>query len=170
MHLPVAIATFFRQFVPRLRFTQQFADGALTQPKNVLGEQSLTDVVYREQFSDPPRYVERVQILGGVFVHVVSQHLLEPGLHRVALRYKGLAESTGHTGCTVFVTESERMRSIVETKRTLEGVQHAQTTDVVVGQMVAVVIIVTGLLVRGTLWRWYSRYGGYHATTVDGGG
>lgn len=37
-----------------------------------------------EEFTDPSGYVEGVEVLGGVFVHVVAEHFLEFGFHGVA--------------------------------------------------------------------------------------
>lgn len=99
--------------------------------------------MYRQQFAHPPRYVKSIEILRGVLVHIVTQHLLEPRLHRIALWNEGFAQPTGHTGGAKLVAESERICSIVESKRTFKCVQNAQTADVIVRQMMAIVIIVT---------------------------
>lgn len=48
VHLPVAIAPLLGQLVPRLGLAEQLAHRALTQPEHVLGEQPLTDIVYRQ--------------------------------------------------------------------------------------------------------------------------
>lgn len=143
MHLPITVAALLGQLIPRFRFAKQFANRALTQPENVLGEQSLTDVVYRQQLAHPPGYVKSVEVLRGVFVHIMTQHLLQSRLHRIALRYQGFAQSTGHTGGAELVAESEGIRPIVEPKRTLQRVENAQTADVIVRQMMAIVIVMT---------------------------
>ena len=59
------------------------------QPQHVLGEQPLPDVVDAEQLPHPPRVPERVERLARGLLHVVSQHLLQPRLHRVRLRDPG---------------------------------------------------------------------------------
>lgn len=143
MHLPITVAALLGQLVPRLRFAEQLANRALAQPENVLGEQSLTDIVYRQQLAHPPGYVKSVEILRGVLVHIVTQHLLQSRLHRIALRDQGLAQPAGHTGGAELVAESEGIRPIVEPKRTLERVEDAQAADVIVRQVMAVVIVVT---------------------------
>lgn len=81
--------------------------------------------MYRQQLAHPPRYVKSIEILRGVLVHIVAQHLLEPRLHGIALWNEGFAQPTGHTGGAKLVAESERICSIVEPKRTLERFEDA---------------------------------------------
>jgi hypothetical protein len=142
VHLPIAIAALLGQLVPRLGLAEQLAHRALTKTEHVLGEQPLTDIVYRQQLAHLPGYQQRVEILRGAPVHVVAQHLLQPRLHGVALRDEGFAQPTGHPGGAELVAESERVRAIVEAKGTLERVEDAQAADIVVRQMVAVVVVV----------------------------
>lgn len=93
MHLAVGVAALLRQLVPGLGLGQQLGHRALRQPQNVLGEQSLSDVVHGQQLADPPADVQRVQVGVRVFVDVVAQHLLQPRLHGVALGDEGVAEA-----------------------------------------------------------------------------
>jgi hypothetical protein len=174
MHFSIAVATLLRQLVPGLRLTQQFAHRALTQAQHVLGEQSLPDVMYREEFAHPPRDVQRIEVLRGVLVHIVAQHLLQPGLHGVAFGYEGLPESAGHSGRPELVAKSERMRALVEAKGTLETVEDAEAADVIVRQVVAVVVVVVagGLFGRalGRRGRRGRRDGPVHRGRVHDGG
>ena len=83
VHLPVGVPPLLRELVPGLGFAQQLADGPLGQPQHVLGEQSLADVVDRQELPHPPGVAQRVERLPGGLLHVVPEHLLQPRLHRV---------------------------------------------------------------------------------------
>lgn len=154
MHLPVTVPPLLRQLVPRLRLRQQLGDGALRQAQYVLGEQPLPNVVDREQLADASRDVQRVQILRGVLVHVVAQHLLQFRLHWIALRYETLAQSAHHrAGCHAEILgEPERRAVLFEPVRTLQVVASQEIADrtntrahgnVVVADMVVVVVLRT---------------------------
>uniref|UniRef100_A0A182QAU8 Uncharacterized protein n=1 Tax=Anopheles farauti TaxID=69004 RepID=A0A182QAU8_9DIPT len=82
--------------VAPLTTTTTLRHRALRQPEHVLGEQPLADVVHGQQFPHAPRNVQRVEVLVGVLVHVVAQHLLQLRLHRVALRDERIAEPADH--------------------------------------------------------------------------
>lgn len=93
VHLPVRISSFLRELIPRLRFRKQLRHGPLGQAEHVFRKQPLTDIVHGQQLTDSPTYVQRVKVAIGVFVHVVSEHFLEAGFHRVAFRDEGVAEA-----------------------------------------------------------------------------
>ena len=92
VHLPVGVPALLCEFVPGLGFAQQLTDRALGQPQHVLGEQSLADIVDRQQLPHPPWVAQRVQGLPGGLLHVVPQHLLQPRLHWVGLGDPGGGE------------------------------------------------------------------------------
>lgn len=66
----------------------------MRQPQHVLSEQSLSNVVHRQQLSHSPAYVQRVQVRIRIFVDVVSQHLLQSRLHGVAFGDEGITEAS----------------------------------------------------------------------------
>ena len=53
MHLPIAVTALLCQLVPGLGLGEKLGHRALAQTQHILGEQSLADVVDREQLSDP---------------------------------------------------------------------------------------------------------------------
>lgn len=100
MHLPITVPSLLRQFIPGLRFRQQLRNRPLRQTQDVFGEESLANVVDGEKFTDTSGYVESVEILGGVFVHVVAEHLLEFGFHGVTFGDEAFAKAADHgAGC-----------------------------------------------------------------------
>ena len=53
VHLPIGVPALLSEFVPGLGFAQQLTDGSLGQSQHVLGEQSLPDVVDRQELPHP---------------------------------------------------------------------------------------------------------------------
>lgn len=132
VHFPVAVASLFGQFVPGFGFGKELGDGALGETEDVFGEEALADVVDREELPDAPGDVEGVQVLAGVFVHVVAEHLLEARLHRVALRDEALSQPADHCsrhaelvpvpeGASVVVEPVGALEAVVVPKEVVDG-------------------------------------------------
>lgn len=98
VHLSVAVASFFCEFVPWLWLWEQFRNGSLRKTQDIFGEQPLTDIVNWKKFADASWNVQCVEILIGVFIHVVAKHLLETRFHWITFGYQWITQASKH--CT----------------------------------------------------------------------
>lgn len=98
-----------------------------------------------QQLSDPSAYVQGVQVGVGVFVHVVSEHLLQACFHGVTLRYERVPEAADKCAGRQWAhVLGEPVRSVL---LEAEGARRRQRQ-----RHRAVVVVVRGVVVQGR-WR-----------------
>lgn len=124
MHLAVGVSSLLGELVPGFGLAEQLGHGSLGQTEHVLGEQPLPDVVDGEEFPHPARDVQRVQVLRGVLVHVVTQHLLETRLHGVTFGDERLSQPTHGA----VVAEPEGAARVVEAEGALHVIVAASAS------------------------------------------